>query len=562
MKALKTLNPYFYKHRVLLAWGLLFIILSNFFAIYKVQFIGKSVNVIQEVLTNKHISKDSLFKALLINAAIIVGSSVLSGFFTFMMRQTIIVASRRIEYELKNKIYTHYQNLSLTIFKNTTIGDLMNRLSEDVVAIRMYLGPGVMYVVNLSVLLIITTTYMLLTDVRMTIWTLIPLPILSFVIYKVSSIINKKSKVMQKSQSAISTFVQDSFSGIRVVKFFNKEKYIEKNYNNKVGDYMVKALDLAKTEAYFFTIILFVIGLLNVAILYIGGEQYISGKTSVGTIADFFMYINILIWPFSMVGWVTSVNQRAEASMQRVNEFLEMKSEIRNSNHDLYNITGDIEFRNVSYTYPNTGIQALKNVSFKVKAEESLAIMGKTGSGKSTIALLLCRLLDPDSGEILIDGKNLKEHNLSVYRENIGFIPQESYLFSDTIENNIGFAIDNPTKALVEEFAKVADVHKNIVGFKDQYNTMVGERGVMLSGGQKQRISIARALIKKPKILIFDDSLSALDTETEENILRNIEKEIKQTTSIIITHRESSAKNAHAILHLNDGVITDFVRVQ
>ncbi|AQX86355.1 ABC transporter ATP-binding protein [Elizabethkingia sp. HX WHF] len=562
MKALKTLNPYFYKHRVLLAWGLLFIILSNFFAIYKVQFIGKSVNVIQEVLTNKHISKDSLFKALLINAAIIVGSSVLSGFFTFMMRQTIIVASRRIEYELKNKIYTHYQNLSLTIFKNTTIGDLMNRLSEDVVAIRMYLGPGVMYVVNLSVLLIITTTYMLLTDVRMTIWTLIPLPILSFVIYKVSSIINKKSKVMQKSQSAISTFVQDSFSGIRVVKFFNKEKYIEKNYNNKVGDYMVKALDLAKTEAYFFTIILFVIGLLNVAILYIGGEQYINGKTSVGTIADFFMYINILIWPFSMVGWVTSVNQRAEASMQRVNEFMDMKSEIKNSNNDIYNITGDIEFRNVSYTYPNTGIQALKNVSFKVKAGESLAIMGKTGSGKSTIALLLCRLLDPDSGEILIDGKNLKEHNLSVYRENIGFIPQESYLFSDTIENNIGFAIDNPTKALVEEFAKVADVHKNIVGFKDQYNTMVGERGVMLSGGQKQRISIARALIKKPKILIFDDSLSALDTETEENILRNIEKEIKQTTSIIITHRESSAKNAHAILHLNDGVITDFVRVQ
>ena len=562
MKALKTLNPYFYKHRVLLAWGLLFIILSNFFAIYKVQFIGKSVNVIQEVLTNKHISKDSLFKALLINAAIIVGSSVLSGFFTFMMRQTIIVASRRIEYELKNKIYTHYQNLSLTIFKNTTIGDLMNRLSEDIVAIRMYLGPGVMYVVNLSVLLIITTTYMLLTDVRMTIWTLIPLPILSFVIYKVSSIINKKSKVMQKSQSAISTFVQDSFSGIRVVKFFNKEKYIEKNYNNKVGDYMVKALDLAKTEAYFFTIILFVIGLLNVAILYIGGEQYINGKTSVGTIADFFMYINILIWPFSMVGWVTSVNQRAEASMQRVNEFMDMKSEIKNSNNDIYNITGDIEFRDVSYTYPNTGIQALKNVSFKVKAGESLAIMGKTGSGKSTIALLLCRLLDPDSGEILIDGKNLKEHNLSVYRENIGFIPQESYLFSDTIENNIGFAIDNPTKALVEEFAKVADVHKNIVGFKDQYNTMVGERGVMLSGGQKQRISIARALIKKPKILIFDDSLSALDTETEENILRNIEKEIKQTTSIIITHRESSAKNAHAILHLNDGVITDFVRVQ
>ena len=561
LKALKTLNPYFYKHRKLLAWGFLFIILSNFFTIYKVQFIGKSVNVIQEVLTNKEIQKPELFKILLINAAIIVVCSVLSGFFTFMMRQTIIVASRRIEYELKNKIYAHYQNLSLTIFKNTTIGDLMNRLSEDVVAIRMYLGPGVMYVVNLAVLMIITTVYMLMTDVRMTLWTLIPLPILSFVIYKVSSIINKKSKIMQKSQSAISTFVQDSFSGIRVVKFFNREKYIEKNYNTKVGDYMNKALDLAKTEAYFFTIILFVIGLLNVAILYIGGEQYIHGKTSVGTIADFFMYINILIWPFSMVGWVTSVNQRAEASMQRVNEFMEMKTEIVNSNHEVYDIKGEIEFRNVSYTYPNTGIQALNNVSFKVNAGESMAIMGKTGSGKSTIALLLCRLLDPDSGEILIDGKNLKDHNLEVYRNSLGFIPQESYLFSDTIENNIGFALDKPNKELVREFAQIADVHKNIVEFKNQYDTMVGERGVMLSGGQKQRISIARALIRKPKIIVFDDSLSALDTETEENILQNIEKEIKKATSIIITHRESSAKNAHSILYLNDGIVTDFVRL-
>ncbi|NAW51280.1 ATP-binding cassette domain-containing protein [Elizabethkingia argentiflava] len=562
MKALKTLNPYFYKHRRLLAWGLLFIILSNFFAIYKVQFIGKSVNVIQQVLSDKHSSKEVLFKALLINASIIVGSSVLSGVFTFMMRQTIIVASRKIEYELKNKIYKHYQDLSFSLLKTTSIGDLMNRLSEDVVAIRMYLGPGVMYVINLSVLLTITTIYMLATDIRMTLWTLLPLPLLSYAIYKVSSIINKKSKVMQKSQSAISTFVQDSFSGIRVVKFFNKEKYIEKNYNAKVSDYMLKALDLAKTEAYFYTIILLVIGLLNVSILYIGGQQYIHGKTSVGTIADFFMYINILIWPFSMVGWVTSVNQRAEASMQRVNEFMQMESEIKNINTDTYKIKGDIEFRNVSYTYPNTGIQALKNVSFHIKAGESLAIMGKIGSGKSTIALLLCRLLDPDSGEILIDGKNLKDHNLELYRDHIGFIPQESYLFSDSIESNIGFAVDQPTQDEIEKFAKIADIHKNIVEFRYAYKTLVGERGIMLSGGQKQRISIARALIKKPKILIFDDSLSALDTETEENILSNIEQTIQQKTSIIITHRESSTKNAHAIIHLDEGIITDFTRVK
>lgn len=552
MNSLKTLNPYFWKHRVLLFWGLLFIIASNFFAIYQVQFVGQSVDVIKSVLDKKNVDKELLFNTLLINGAIIVGTSVLSGVFRFMMRQTIIVASRRIEYELKNKIYRHYQELSLTTYKKTTIGDLLNRLSEDVVAIRMYLGPGVMYVVNLVILLVITSIYMLMTNVQMTLWTLIPLPILSFLIYKVSSIINRKSKIMQKSQSAISTFVQDSFSGIRVVKFFNKEKYIEKNYGEKVKNYQDKALDLAKTEAYFFTIILFVIGLLNVAILYIGGKNYFEGKLTVGTIADFFMYINILIWPFSMVGWVSSVNQRAAASMTRVNEFLDIKSEIVNKNFDQYEIKGDIEFRNVSYTYPNTGIKALENLSFKLEAGKSMAIMGKTGSGKSTIALLLCRLIDPDEGEILIDGKNLKDHNLELYRKHIGYIPQESYLFSDTIENNIGFAIDHPTHDLVEEFAKKADVHKNIVEFKDQYKTMVGERGVMLSGGQKQRICIARALIKKPEILIFDDSLSALDTETEENILQNIEKDIKSCTSIIITHRESSAKRADFILNLSD----------
>lgn len=357
---------------------------------------------------------------------------------------------------------------------------------------------------------------------------------------------------MQKSQSAISTFVQDSFSGIRVVKFFAREKYIEKNYGIKVTDYQNKALDLAKTEAYFFTIILFVIGLLNVAIIWIGGTKYIAGELSIGKIADFFMYINTLIFPFSMVGWVTSVNQRAEASMQRINEFMDKKSEIINTNFENYPIKGDIEFRNVSYVYPNTGIKALDNLSFKVKAGESLAIMGKTGSGKSTIALLLCRLIDPTEGEILIDGKNLKDHNLENYRNFIGYIPQESYLFSDSIENNIGFAIDHPSHEKVVEYSNIADVHKNIVEFKDQYKTLVGERGVMLSGGQKQRICIARALIKDPNIIIFDDSLSALDTETEQNILENIDKKISNATSIIITHRESSAQKAHQIINLTE----------
>ncbi|WP_114819485.1 ABC transporter ATP-binding protein [Chryseobacterium sp. KLBC 52] len=546
MKALKTLNPYFWKHKILLFWGVLFIIASNFFNIYKVQFVGKSVD---ELTKSGNLGFN---QQVLIYVGIIVGCSLLTGFFTFMMRQTIIVASRRIEYELKNKIYRHYQDLSLTDYKQTTIGDLMNRLSEDVVAVRMYLGPGVMYVANLIVLVLITAIYMVKTDASMTMWTLLPLPVLSFAIYKVSSIINKKSKIMQKSQSAISTFVQDSFSGIRVVKFFAREKYIEKNYGIKVTDYQNKALDLAKTEAYFFTIILFVIGLLNVAIIWIGGTKYIAGELSIGKIADFFMYINTLIFPFSMVGWVTSVNQRAEASMQRINEFMDKKSEIINTNFENYPIKGNIEFRNVSYVYPNTGIKALDNLSFKVNAGESLAIMGKTGSGKSTIALLLCRLIDPTEGEILIDGKNLKEHNLENYRNFIGYIPQESYLFSDSIENNIGFAINHPSHEKVVEYANIADVHKNIVEFKDQYKTLVGERGVMLSGGQKQRICIARALIKDPNIIIFDDSLSALDTETEQNILENIDKKISNATSIIITHRESSAQKAHQIINLTE----------
>ncbi|MGA9211975.1 ABC transporter ATP-binding protein [Kaistella sp.] len=544
MNALKSLNPYFWKHKNLLFYGFLFIIASNFFNIFKVQFVGKSVDAISSTTSL------GFNKQVLINVAIIVGSSLLTGLFTFMMRQTIIVASREIEYELKNKIYDHYQELSLTDFKKTTIGDLMNRLSEDVVAVRMYLGPGVMYVANLLILLIITSIYMLNTNVEMTLWSLLPLPILSFLIYKVSSIINKKSKIMQKSQSAISTFVQDSFSGIRVVKFFAKEGYIEKNYGIKVKDYQDKSLDLAKTEAYFFTIILFVIGLLNVAILLIGGQKYMANELSVGKIADFFLYINILIFPFSMVGWVTSVNQRAAASMARINEFLDMKSDIINMSNEVYPIKGTIEFRNVSYIYPNTGIKALDNLSFTIEAGKSLALMGKTGSGKSTIALLLCRLIDPTEGEIFIDGKSLKDHNLENYRKFIGYIPQESFLFSDTIENNIGFAIDKPSHQLVEKYSKKADIHKNIVKFKDQYKTMVGERGVMLSGGQKQRICIARALIKEPTILIFDDSLSALDTETEENILQNIENEIHNCTSIIITHRESSAKRADKILNL------------
>lgn len=544
MNALKTLNPYFWKHRLLLFFGFLFIVASNFFMIFKIQFVGKSVD---ELTTS---SNGELDKNIFQYVLIYIGSSLLTGFFTFMMRQTIIVASRKIEFELKNKIYLHYQKMTPTEYKATTIGDMMNRLSEDVVAIRMYLGPGVMYVVNLSVLLIITSVYMFQADTFLTLWTLIPLPILSFTIYKISSIINQKSKIMQKSQSEISTFVTDGFSGIRVIKFFAKELFFRQQYQNKVKNYQEKALNLAKTEAYFFTIIIFMIGLLNVAILYIGGNKYIAGEMSIGKIADFFLYVNTLIFPFSLVGWVTSVNQRAAASMKRVNEFLNIQPSITNQNFENYAIEGNIEFKNVSYTYPNTGIEAIKNISFKLKKGEKVALMGKTGSGKTTIALLLCRFIDPTEGEILIDGKNLKNHNLNLFRQKLGYIAQENYLFSDTIEQNIGFAMDNLRPEEIKHYAKIADVDKNIVEFKDGYQTLVGERGITLSGGQKQRVCIARALIKKPEILIFDDALSALDSQTEQNILNNISSEIQNATALVITHRKSTAEKMDRIIYI------------
>ena len=543
MKALKSLNPYFWKHRNMLSLGVLFIFLSNFFNIFWIQYLGDTIDTIQQVLSSKNNDSDTIIKTLLINGGIIIGSSIIAGVFRFMMRQTIIVTSRKIEYELKNEIYQHYQSLSLTNFKKTSIGDLMNRLSEDIIAIRMYLGPGVMYVANLIILLMITSFYMIRTDLEMTLVILILLPIFSLSVYKVSGIVGKNSKLVQESQSAISTFVQDSFSGIRVVKFFNKEKYVQDKYGEKIKSYQNRSVDLAKYENFFYTSMILIVGILDIAILFIGGQKYIDGEINIGMIANFFMYANAMVIPFSTVGWVTSINQRAEASMQRINEFMDIHSDIVNTNHDIYDIKGDIEFRNVSYTYPNTGIKALENLSFKVNAGEFITITGKTGSGKSTIALLLCRLIDPDEGEILIDGKNLKGHNLELYRKFIGYIPQESYLFSDTIENNIGFAIDNPTPELIEKFAKIADIHNDVMLFKDKYQTMVGERGVMLSGGQKQRICIARALIKQPQIVIFDDCLSALDTKTEQNILTNIEKEVANCTAIIITHRETVASS-------------------
>jgi ATP-binding cassette, subfamily B, multidrug efflux pump len=558
MSALKTLNPYFLKHKKLLLYGVVFIILSNFLTIFPVKFIGKAIDIITQSLTNSGSpDKKKILKQLLLYGGIIVLAPITSGVMKFYMRQTIIVASRRIEFELKNNIYKHYQTLSFSFLKKSKIGDLMNRISEDVVNVRQYIGPGIMYSVNLSIMLIIILGYMLTSDPIMTLYAILPLPFLSYFIYNQSTVINKKTKIVQEKQSELSSFVQDSFSGIRVIKSFTKEDYIISKYINQSNQYRNESLSLSTTEAFFSPLMILIIGLSNLFILYIGGQRYLDGKINVGTITDFFLYLNVLIWPFTALGWVISMIRRAEASMERINDFLNVKSEINNTNFNIYPIKGKIRFENVSYTYPNTGIQALTDLSFEIQPGETIVFMGKTGAGKSTIALLLERLIEPDSGIIYIDDNPLSKHNLNVIRDKIGYVPQESFLFSDTIYNNISYGVENATLEEIEKYTKKAEIYSNIMEFKDKYQTEVGERGVTLSGGQKQRISISRALIKNPSIFLFDDSLSAVDTETEEKILSNIENDIGIKTTIIITHRVSSAKHSNRIIVLDKGKICE-----
>ena len=544
--------------------GFVMIILSNFISIYSIDFVGKGINDIEKILTgygSGEVTDMSIVKRSLLYAALMfIGMKIVSGLFTVGVRLMIIATSRHIEYDLKNDIYDHYQKLSLSFYKKNKTGDLMNRITEDVAFVRQYLGPGIMYPINLISTATILLVFMINIDWKLTLYTLGPLPILSFLIYKVASVINQKSKAVQKQQSHISSIVQDTFSGIRVVKSFNTEATTKIDYEKEAEDYEKKALSLAQTEAYFGPLMILIVGVSNLLILYMGGVRYFEGKLSIGVVAQYFMYLNMLIWPFTALGWVTMLVQRAEASMFRINEFLKQKPEIENEIPHETPIQGKIEFRNVSYTYENTGIEALKNISFTVEKGKSIAIMGRTGSGKTTVALLLARLLQPTSGKILIDDVPYENLNLYSLRDAIGFVPQEAFLFSDTIEHNILFGINDAEKGLeeAEKYAKKAAVHNNIQGFKERYETILGERGVTLSGGQKQRISIARALIKEPEILVFDDSLSAVDTETEEEILQNLQSEINQKTTVIITHRISSAKNADFILVLDNGEIAEF----
>lgn len=554
MRALQYLNKFFYKYRFRLIIGILITIVAKIFALQIPQLIRESLNIVEDYSANRITDLAVVKSQLIINILYIIGAALLSGFFTFLMRQTLIVMSRLIEFDLKNEIFQQYESLSLNFYKKNRTGDLMNRISEDVGKVRMYVGPAIMYTMNMLVLFIVAISKMAQIDTKLTLYTLLPLPVLSVSIYFLSSIINKRSNVVQQYLSKLTAFAQETFSGINVVKAYSIENFTSDSFDGVANISKDKNISLYKAQALFFPLMILLIGISNILVIYVGGMQYINGEIdNLGIIAEFIIYVNMLTWPVAVVGWVTSIVQQAEVSQKRINDFLEVDPSIKNLSDDDFTVKGDIEFKNVSFTYEDTEINALKHISFKIPQGKTLAILGKTGSGKSTIAALIARIYDADQGEVLVDQVPVKKINLTSLRESIGFVPQDAFLFSDTIKNNIKIGSENATDLEVENAAKSAYIYHNIENFNNKFETLVGERGVTLSGGQKQRISIARALIANPKILIFDDCLSAVDTETEEIILKNLENATKGKTTIIISHRASSVKNADQILVLDDG---------
>jgi len=556
MKELKYLNKYFLKYKYRLIIGILITIVARIFIVFTPRFTGNAIQLIEEYILNKQHSEVLFREKLLHYIVLIIGVSVIAAFFTFLMRQTLIVMSRLIEFDLKNNVFKQYEQLSQNFYKQNRTGDLMNRISEDVSKVRMYFGPALMYSINTITLFVILIPLMISTAPKLALYTLLPLPILSIAIYKLSKEIHKRSTVVQLYLSKLTVFTQESFSGISVIKAYGITNDITTQFEVLSEKSKDKNMDLVKVQAWFFPFMILLIGLSNVLVIYIGGLQYINGSiASIGTLVEFLLYVNMLTWPVATVGWVTSIVQQAEASQKRINEFLNVTPEIRNENNNQYHLETDIEFKNVSFTYPDTNITALNNISFKVKKGKSIAIIGKTGSGKSTILNLISRLHDVTRGELLIGDKDITTHNLTLLRENIGVVPQDPFLFSDTIENNIKFGKSDATTDEIIQAAKDADVHNNIILFKNKYNTILGERGITLSGGQKQRVSIARAIIKSPKIILFDDCLSAVDTETEETILSNLKKVTQNSTTIIVSHRISSVKNAETIFVLDNGSI-------
>lgn len=566
MKELAYLNKFFYKYKWQLLPGVVFVIVSNFFAVLPAQIIRIAFDLVKENIAvyrlfdgfdKQELIYDIFASSLLFFGGLVILLAIVRGLFLFFMRQTIILTSRHIEFDLKNEIYKHYQKLSLAFYRRNNTGDLMNRVTEDVTRVRMYIGPAVMYTINTIVLFILIIVAMVNVNLKLAIYSLVPLPLLAITIYYVNSIIHQKSEQIQKRLSTLSSFVQETFSGIRVVKSYVKEDFIRQGFELQSEEYKQESLSLVKVQAYFYPIMLVMVGLSTIITVYIGGLQVMEGKISAGNIAEFIVYVTQLTFPVTSLGWVTSLVQRAAASQKRINEFLKTSPEIVNPNPNPLWVKGNIKFENVSFTYPDTGIQAIKNISFEIKKGELLAIIGRTGSGKSTIANLIMRMYDVNQGQIKIDDQNIQQINLEAYRSKTGFVPQEVFLFSDTIARNIAFGLDDLDMQKVEQAAKDAAVYKNIVAFDKKFDTYVGERGITLSGGQKQRISIARAIIKEPEILIFDDCLSAVDTKTEEEILSNLGKVMKGKTSVLIAHRVSTIKNADKILVLEDGVIAE-----
>ena len=555
MKALRYLNKFFIKYKYRLIIGVVCTIIARILSLFTPRLIGKSLNVVEKYINGDISDLEIVKNKLLLNILMILGAVLLSGFFTFLMRQTIINMSRYIEFDLKNEIFQQYERLSLNFYKKNRTGDLMNRISEDVGKVRMYFGPAIMYTINMITLFVIVISYMLQIDTTLTLFTLLPLPILSISIYILSRVINERSRIVQEYLSKLTTFSQEFFSGINVIKAYGIEKYSFNDFDKIANESKEKNISLYKAQALFFPLMILLIGASNILVIYVGGMRYINGIISFGVIAEFIIYVNMLTWPVAVVGWVTSIVQQAEASQKRINEFLKVVPEVINQTDDVSVIEGKIEFKNVSFTYDDTNITALKNIDFTIEKGKTLAILGKTGSGKSTIAGLIARLYDIKKGEILIDNKPIKKINLTNLRGNIGFVPQEAFLFSDTIKNNIKFGNVEAVDEIIINAAKNAHIHDNIEEFTNTYETFVGERGVTLSGGQKQRISIARAIIKEPQILIFDDCLSAVDTETEEIILNNLNAISKDKTTIIISHRVSSVKHADKIIVLDEGDI-------
>lgn len=556
MKELQYLNKYFIKYKYRFLLGIIITIIAQIFSLFTPKLISASIKVIESFSQNNTVSVTIIRNELLHNILLIISTTIIAGFLTFLMRQTLIVMSRHVEFDLKNEVFRQYENLSQNFYKQNRTGDLMNRISEDVGKVRMYVGPAVMYTINTFIRFTIVIVYMYNVSPRLTLYTLLPLPILSYIIFKLSSEINKRSTVFQQYLSKISSFTQEVFSGIRVIKAYSLETQHQNNLIDLSIESKEKSMSLAKVQSLFGPLMLALIGVSNLVVIYFGGMMYINGSIkSIGTIAEFILYVNMLTWPVASLGWVSSMIQEAEASQKRINEFLKIEPEIKNKSKEHTLIKGAIQFNNVSFTYQDTLIKALENVSFTIQKGETLAILGKIGSGKSSIISLISRLYDVTDGEILIDGSDVRQVNLFDLRNSIGIVPQDAFLFSDTIKNNIKFGKENATEVEVIEAAKKAMVHDNIIHFNKQYDTILGERGITLSGGQKQRVSIARALIKNPPILLLDDCLSAVDTETEEAILNNLLTFCKDKTTIIVSHRISSAKNADKIIILEEGNI-------